>query len=827
MKRSLKYFSKRACSKTKKDSHTSNSSHTSQSQQTSQNSSSPNSSSSSSSSSTKSERSSSSSSSSSSSNSSIPSPNKASNSSTPSNGETVSQDAEKDQAETPTQPVENKEKANQTDIQQPEQKTENSVVQNDDKQKTGESPTPENPKTEKTQEEVEKEEIETWKKSLKKALNTIQKTLQTYKTKLTELQDKINGLQPTSTDSNEKSLVEEKKSSYLQRGKELETTIQTLTQQQTTLSQQLSTLLSKSNITKADIQTIKNQLTPLQEKVKILENDANQLINEVNSYEKDLTPEKPSGIVPKKIWEYFQKVRTYLNGPHLCTAYALAASTELLRQQNKVLPIKEEPSARSLESSNEIKKFFTINKPQTSEEIKNTLLNAPAWTIVTLRFSNTPEPVNQWVSHAMVSLGGGKYTDFIGDQQRTIDLNNCNLIANNIWGFQFTDNLGKKFYYVTKQWTTKSAIMIPKNTIGSWNQTTFDFTNLWDVFSHNYKVQLNKKVYQENFANTREEKINQAKNFAQKTGLDYNVIFNNFMESQNDGKCNIVLRPNVHLFAALIQKHTGQQFNFIRAKLYEKCWLDRTKGQTAVQGKYITLPCNKKLETKQTTPVQPREQNEDLSYKWMSRTLKSNPSNYKSWSCNIEFTNDLKKNMTTAYNALKNGKQTIMKQFPKLTTKEYDEIAKKCLWILYKETKIGLDMETSTLLHNTTWISELRWNSAVGNQTYQTRTNIVNKLKAVWVQSIEDFNDIATWTKGTMVVLIQRYYDLIKPRVKLWNRKNSQNELMTQDNCYEYLYYIWNNYQWRITWEVSKRIPPKELYACRVINRFIQLSVQE
>jgi len=68
----------------------------------------------------------------------------------------------------------------------------------------------------------------------------------------------------------------------------------------------------------------------------------------------------------------------YLQGPHLCTAYALAASTELLRQQNKILPIKTEPSARKLESSNEIKKFFTINKPQTSEEIKNTLLNAPA-----------------------------------------------------------------------------------------------------------------------------------------------------------------------------------------------------------------------------------------------------------------------------------------------------------------------------------------------------------------------------------------------------------------------------------------------------------------
>ena len=84
-------------------------------------------------------------------------------------------------------------------------------------------------------------------------------------------------------------------------------------------------------------------------------------------------------------------------------------------------------------------------------------------------------------------------------------------------------------------------------------------------------------MYQENFANTRAEKVKQAKNFAKKTGLDYNVIFNNFMELQNDGKCNIVLRPNVHLFAALIQKHTGQQFNFIRAKLYEKLNLDRTK----------------------------------------------------------------------------------------------------------------------------------------------------------------------------------------------------------------------------------------------------------
>ena len=51
----------------------------------------------------------------------------------------------------------------------------------------------------------------------------------------------------------------------------------------------------------------------------------------------------------------------------------------------------------------------------------------------------------------MVSLGGGKYTDFIGDQQRTIDLNNCNLIANNTWGFEFTDDFGKKFYYVTEQ----------------------------------------------------------------------------------------------------------------------------------------------------------------------------------------------------------------------------------------------------------------------------------------------------------------------------------------------------------------------------------------
>ena len=131
-------------------------------------------------------------------------------------------------------------------------------------------------------------------------------------------------------------------------------------------------------------------------------------------------------IKTEQIWlkyTYLQQLAEAQN-INICSTYAYCKATELLDKQGfffNATPV----NANQIKDSSHLNKTFTNENflNLNDEGSKQKILNAPIGSLLTMKYSKT-QHTDRWVSHVMVSLGNGKFSDLFGKTIRQIDFNN-------------------------------------------------------------------------------------------------------------------------------------------------------------------------------------------------------------------------------------------------------------------------------------------------------------------------------------------------------------------------------------------------------------------
>ena len=132
---------------------------------------------------------------------------------------------------------------------------------------------------------------------------------------------------------------------------------------------------------------------------------------------------------------------------------------------------------------------------------------------------------------------------------------------------------------------------------------------------------------------------------------------------------------------------------------------------------------------------------------------------------NEEWSNDVANDFL---NSLKDNKSVIMRHYPNLTNHEYDEIAKRAMWILYQESNAGdsTRYKWKEAAHSThfsdIWGDWSRWYTQIKfNQIFSQGEK--EYLKSFDINNWNDLTDARKCWIATMVWLIRKYYDYIVP----------------------------------------------------------------
>ena len=355
-------------------------------------------------------------------------------------------------------------------------------------------------------------------------------------------------------------------------------------------------------------------------------------------------------------------------GNSICSAYAYWVVSDILAKKWHCFTAPE-VSAWEISSSSNIKWKFNIDKID-SNNPQQQIVNAPAWTFFTVKFDRTDHQ-NRWVSHVMVSLWNGVYTDLFGPKIRKIDFKSETKFS---WN-KFT--YGRGSYTITED----SRLMSPNIwSFPEWAEQTLKWENVTpDEFA--------KQIHESTWANT------------------------NYIKSLIASQNNIPA---------------------------DKFW-DKIDNLSV------------KIVTKQITDL-------DLD--------------------NNAWSNDVADEFL---DSLKHYKREIMEHYPNLTNHEYDEIAKRAMWILYQESNAwdhwkyhAKESSLGALIIPILkwWDERSRWYTQIKFNQVFTQSDI-DYLKSFDINDGNDLTDAWKCWIATMVWLIRKYYDYVVPMKTDSFRKNS------------------------------------------------------
>lgn len=341
---------------------------------------------------------------------------------------------------------------------------------------------------------------------------------------------------------------------------------------------------------------------------------------------------------------------------HICSSYAYWLVSDIIAKKWYCFTAPEQ-SAWKIANSGDIKQHFSINQID-SKNPRQQIVNAPAGTFLTMRFDNTKATAS-WVSHVMVSLWNGVYSDLFGPKIRKIDFKSETKFT---W---------KKFVY---WWAS---------------YTLTDDSRLMSPILWSFPKWSKQHIYKENI--TPEE------------------------------------------FAKQICKSTWANEMYIKSLI----------------SKQNNIPLNKFWTTVKS-----------ISVDMVTREITNLELQNKEWS------NDVANNFL---DSIKSYKTDIMRHYPKLTNHEYDEIAKRAIWILYQESDGGDSMKYKwkEIAHDigvtnlssrdwSRWYTQLKFNQNFSNSDK-------NFLKTFGINGENDLTNARNCWIATMVWLIKKYYDYVVP----------------------------------------------------------------
>ena len=356
---------------------------------------------------------------------------------------------------------------------------------------------------------------------------------------------------------------------------------------------------------------------------------------------------------------------------NICASYAYWVVSDIIAKKWHCFTAPE-VSAWEIASSSHIKWKFNIDKID-SNNPQQQIINAPAWTFFTVKYDRTSHQ-DRWVSHVMVSLWNGVYTDLFGPNIRKIDFKSETKFS---WN---------KFTYKWGSYTiTEDSRLISPNiwSFPEWAEQTLNWENLTPN-------EFSKQIHESTWANT-------------------NYI-KSLIASQNNISAD----------------------NF---------W--------------------KKVD--------------NLSVKIITKQISDLDLDNNAWSNDVA---------NTFLDSLKDYKKELMGHYPNLTNHEYDEIAKRAMWILYqesdawdstkywgvlwvgwKEWSVPLYWIAISLVKAFTWEERSRWYTQIKyNQLFDE--NDKQYLKTFWINKWSDLTNVEKCWIATMVWLIGNYNRTIIPMKK-------------------------------------------------------------
>jgi hypothetical protein len=353
---------------------------------------------------------------------------------------------------------------------------------------------------------------------------------------------------------------------------------------------------------------------------------------------------------------------------NICSSYAYWVVSDILAKKGRCFNAPE-VSAWDISNSSYIKNDFNIdiisdNNPQQQ------IVDAPAGTFFTVKFDGTSHQ-DRWVSHVMVSLWNGVYTDLFGPRIRKIDFKSATRFS---WK-KFT------FWWWSYTITDSSRLMSPRDwNFPTWEKDTIRWENLTPE-------ELTKKVHEA----------------------------------------------------------TGANENYIRSLIAKENNIDAD----SFWKKYDNLSVN--IVSKKIT---------DLKLD------------------NNEWSNDIANRFLES---IKDNKKDIMRHYPNLSNYEYDEIAKRAMWILYQESNAwdhwkyhAKESSLGALIIPILkwWDERSRWYTQIKFNQVFTQSDI-DYLKSFDINDGNDLTDAWKCWIATMVWLIRKYYDYVVPMKTDSFRKNS------------------------------------------------------
>jgi len=370
-------------------------------------------------------------------------------------------------------------------------------------------------------------------------------------------------------------------------------------------------------------------------------------------------------------YTFYPQYRNTLGDINICSAYAYWCVSDILAKQNLCFAATE-VNAWDISSSGPIKKNFSINQIN-SNNPKQQIISAPAGSFLTVRY-NKSHAREQWVTHVMVSLGNGVYTDLFGANIRRID---------------FKSEVSFSWRGFTYRWssfsfTQDARLMTPKLwTLPVWKEQTISLGKVWTP------EELVEKVHWE-------------------TGADKNYI-----------RMLISRQHNI----------PPSKFNI----------------------RYKNLSVKIVLKEVEEMNISNREWSNDVSQIFLA--------------------------------SIRINKTKLMQHYHWLTNNEYDEIAKRAMWILYQETKAwdSIEYKWKELAHNigVTKLSSRDWSRWYTQIKFDQIFNDSDKkfLRNFWINSENDLDDPAKSAIATMVWLINNYYNTILP-MKLDNFRTNDAKII-------------------------------------------------
>lgn len=356
------------------------------------------------------------------------------------------------------------------------------------------------------------------------------------------------------------------------------------------------------------------------------------------------------------------------NNQDICATYAYWVASDILASKWCCFPTTA-VSSWNIKGQRDIQDKFKINTLSDNNP-KQQITSAPAWTFLTLKYDRTSHQ-DKGVSHVMVSLGNGVYTDLFGSKIRKIDFKSAVSFS---WK---KISIGGSSYTLSED----SRLISPK---------------LWSFIEWSKETINKQNVTPEQFANE-------------------------------------------------IRESTWADINYIKSLI--------AKDNNLSLADFNTKKSN-------------------LSVKIIQKEIRDLGVD------NAEWSNNVAKNFL---NWIKEKKNDIMWHYHNLTNREYDEIARRAMWILYQESDSGRSAKYRWYeaahgvadRYRVAWVGRavywaIRWKEFSRWYTrikFNDNFNASDKtfLKTLGINSERDLTDGKKCGIATMVALINKYNQYVKP----------------------------------------------------------------